>query len=141
MRLEWDPQREIRQLRAEIERTFRHARQQRKAASAVLVPPLDLWAGDEQYELWADLPGVSSEQLEVYVEPGLLTIKAAKVPPETMGQRVRGERTFGRLARAIALPEDAEINDIRARLTEGQLQITIARRAAGGRRRVDVIAD
>ena len=141
MRLEWDPQREIRQLRAEIERTFRHARQQREAASAVLVPPLDLWAGDEQYELWANLPGVSSEQLEVYVEPGLLTIKAAKVPPEEMGQRVRGERTFGRLARAIALPEDAEINDIRARLTEGQLQITIARRAAGGRRRVDVIAD
>jgi HSP20 family protein len=137
MRLEWDSRQEMRQLRAEVDRAFRQARQQREAASAVLAPPLDAWATAEAYELVLDLPGVTAAGLEVQIEPGLLTISAEKAAPEG-GEVLRRERAFGRLARAVPLPEDADVAQVSARLQAGQLWVTVARRAAGGRRRVEV---
>lgn len=140
MRLEWDPRQEMRQLRAEVDRAFRQARQQREVASAVLVPPLDAWATAEAYELVLDLPGVTAAGLEVHIEPGLLTVSADKAAPEG-GEVLRRERALGRVARAVPLPEDADVAQVTARLQQGQLHLTIARRPTGGRRRVEISAE
>lgn len=138
----WDPRREIRELRARVEQAFRTAHCQERTCrpAGLLAPAVDMLAGPEGYRILLDLPGTGREDLNIHVERGALTISGKKPmlqQPEG-GTVVRRERTYGAFSRTVPLPDEADLNQVTARLRHGELEIVIGRRTESAPRRVEI---
>jgi HSP20 family protein len=114
------------------------ARQERVAEPRRIAPPADLGATEDAYLIRLDLPGVAADAVKVVAEEGLVVVRGTKAPAQTAGSKVRSERRYGEFLRSFQLPSDADAERMTARLAEGVLTVTIARRAAAQRREVPV---
>lgn len=144
MRQYWEPRREIRELRARVEQAFRLAHQHERTCrpAGTLAPPVDFAADDEGFVVTVDLPGVKREEVQVLAERGALLISGEKKLPETgEGAVLRRERTYGTFCRSIALPDEADLSQVAAKLRQGQLEVRIPRQAPAAPRKVDIIVD
>jgi len=140
---QWDPLRDMEELLA---RYGRSAPVQPLAhggtghiATADWRPLVDISETAERYLIEAEIPGVRREDVRVGVEDGVLTIQGHRElgrPAEA--QQHRAERSGGRFARSFALPELADPERITARVEDGVLAIAIAKRAAGGKRSIEI---
>lgn len=138
----WDPQRQRRELFAEVSRAFRAARQREDVGSAqpAIHPPLDFVTTDTAYLVLVDLPGVRRENVEVLIERGALTIRGKK-PAAAGNNLLRREREYGSFARLVPLPDDADLTDVGATLKAGELVMRIGRRPGAQARRVEVVEE
>ncbi|NPV46570.1 MAG: Hsp20/alpha crystallin family protein [Armatimonadetes bacterium] len=138
----WDPQRQRRELFAEVNRAFRAARQREELGSVQpnVHPPLDFVTTDAAYLVLVDLPGVTRENIDVLVERGALTIRGKKIAAAG-NHLLRREREYGPFARLVPLPDDADLADVRATLKAGELVVRIGRRPGAQPRRVEVVEE
>ena len=135
----WNGRRELRDLRARVDQAFRLAAQRQHCRPATLAPPTDFVAAAGGFHIALDLPGVSRESLQVQVEHGALVVTGDKAAPETEGTRVlRRERSYGPFARTIALPDEADLSQVTAKLKDGELHIIGGRRVEAAARRIEV---
>ena len=84
-----------------------------RAATAVTGwPATDLFETDEDYLLFADLPGVVPEDIELYVEDRQLVLCGLRWTTAFMrqGREVIVERSCGRFCRRIRLEESVDID-------------------------------
>ncbi len=84
------------------------------------------------YEISVELPGVRTEDIEVSVADGILTVRGEKHSEreETGRNYYFSERSFGAFQRAFRLPSDADADAIAADSENGVLTIRIPRVAA-----------
>lgn len=109
--------------------------------STRIVPAVDVFEDTQGITLYADLPGVSRERLEVRVQDSNLTIDAEAVVPMPAGLRLQhGEIRHPCYSRAFALSPDFDVSRIDAQLRDGVLKLTIPRRDAAKPRRIEVTA-
>jgi len=104
------------------------------------VPAVDIKEEDKQFVLHADLPGVESKDIEITMEKGVLTIRgkrASEARAERNGYR-RVERVSGEFFRRFSLPDTADSQAIKARHTNGVLEVVIPKQDAVLPRRIDV---
>ena len=105
-------------------------------------PALNVGGTPEAIEIYAFAPGVDAATLEVGLERGLLTIagmRSTELPDETSKSALHiHERFCGRFSRTVALPDDADPDQVSAKLRDGILRITVPRRASALRRRITV---
>jgi HSP20 family protein len=89
---------------------------------------VDVIRQEDAYQLKADLPGVSRENLQLKVEDGILTIAAEmnQEKKETQEGYVLSERRSGRMERSFRL-EDIDENAITADYVDGVLTVTLPR--------------
>lgn len=86
------------------------------------------------YQVVAAVPGMKREALQLSVERGRLTLKGERERPVLeSAQPVRTERIFGSFEKSIDLPDDADLNAIRARLADGYLTVDVPFLVAGSR--------
>lgn len=120
----------------------------RNGVGALLMPQLDIAENKDAYTISVELPGVDPENMELSADDESLTIRAEKQfrktedDDETRFHRM--ERSHGRFERMLALPADADSDNIGAEFRNGVLEITIPRRAdvASTRgRRIEVRSD
>ena len=79
---------------------------------------------DGKYLIRAELPGVDpAKDLEVTVEPGLLTIHAER--HEESKQDRHSEFKYGSLTRTVTLPEGADPDKITATYDKGILKVAV----------------
>ncbi len=76
-----------------------------------LIPKMDVAESENAYEVTADLPGVDEKDVDVSITEGVL--------------HIRGERSFGRFERAIALPDDVDSDKIAASFKQGVLRLNL----------------
>jgi HSP20 family protein len=92
-----------------------------------LIPSMDVSQEEGQLKIQADLPGVSSDNLEIEVsDDNVLTITGKREQEreeEQEGVMLR-ERSFGSFRRSIQLPEGAETDQIEATFKDGVLHLT-----------------
>ena len=103
--------------------------------------PLDIKENDQQFEIFADMPGVNQDELELTVEKNVLTIKGHRTEEKTeedANQFVRTERISGKFQRSIHLPESADNEQVTANLENGVLRLSIPKKAAEQPRRIEV---
>lgn len=103
----------------------------RRKFQADIMPSLDLSSDEKAYALSMELPGVDPENVSVEVHDHVLVIAGEKKQEnaaEEKNQHVL-ERCYGSFQRAIALPEDADVDAITARCKNGVLQVTMPRKA------------
>lgn len=104
-------------------------------------PAVDISESKERYEIRLDLPGVTPEQVQVELEDGKLKISGEKQRVETEGMAYRyKERVTGAFSRLFKLPDDADLNGIRAQFENGVLVLTIQKQEAAKPRRIEIQA-
>lgn len=108
---------------------------------ASVTPAVDIVEDSHGITLWADLPGVPREKLDVKVHDARLTIEAeAELPVQSAARVHHAELRAPRFARAFTVSDDFDTTKIDANLTNGVLRLTIPRREEARPRRVEVRA-
>lgn len=111
----------------------------RAARRMALAPAVDVFEDDQGVTLWADLPGVTKDKLDVKVHDGNLYIEAEAIVPTPAGLRLQhAEIREPRFARAFSLSADFDTSKIEANLQDGVLKLTIPRRDEARPRRIEV---
>ena len=107
-----------------------------------LTPALDVTESDTAYTLQLDVPGVTREQLEVTIEGRRVSVATAKPATdavESKSQRVLyRERTAPRYARTVSLPAEVDSATSQARVDNGVLTLTLAKKVVTGPRKISV---
>ena len=83
----------------------------------------------EEYELAVDLPGFQKDEVNVGLENGYLTIRAAKGldkdEQDKKGRYIRQERYAGAMSRSFYVGTAVTVEDMGAKFENGILQITV----------------
>ncbi len=112
---------------------------QTAARQVRLTPDVDIFEDRHGITLYADLPGVPRENLDVRVHDGSLTIEAEAVVPTPSGLRLQhAEIRHPHFARAFTLSPDFDVSRIDAQLRDGVLKLTIPRRDEAKPRRIEI---
>jgi len=89
------------------------------------IPEVDITQNDEAIVLYADLPGVKSEYLDIDVRDDVLTLTAELEPLATNRKLVWREYDVGGFQRKFTLGERIDRSKIEAKLTDGVLTLTL----------------
>ena len=91
------------------------------------MPAVDVIEAGDHFELRAELPGVSQEDVKISVEDNVLTISGEKnVETEDGGHNYHYvERSGGKFERSFQLPKTVETDKTQAAYKEGMLTISL----------------
>ncbi len=98
-----------------------------KIGKELFAPAVDVKLADGKLVVTADLPGIKKEELKIEVTDKALVIEGERKfeeKEEKEGYK-RIERTYGKFARTIPLPDGAKIDVAKAELKEGVLTVTL----------------
>jgi HSP20 family protein len=105
-------------------------------------PALNVGGTPKTLEIYAYAPGVDPATLEVHLERGLLTVAGERKSPlpasDSKAAVHINERFEGRFRRVLTLPDDADPEQVGAKLRDGVLHITVQRRASAQPRRIAI---
>ena len=104
--------------------------------------PLDLVEHDNEVVVSASLPGFKTEDVEVTVEKGVLSIKAERTIEEEKhnGSYLIRERRNGAFRRSIRLPETVDAENADTGYADGVLTVTFPRLEATKPKRLEIKA-
>lgn len=104
------------------------------------VPRVDIKEEGDRFVIFADLPGVDPNSIEVQMDKGVLSIKGERATGAGQeGERYsRIERAHGVFFRRFALPDSANPEGITAAGRHGVLEISIPKRPETTPRRIQV---
>jgi HSP20 family protein len=127
----------------EIDLSFKRksdASQPAVANTSAWSPSVDLQEESDRFVLRADLPGVALKDIEVSAEDGTLTIRGERPARErvTSDGFAHIERVAGAFLRRFTLPDSARAEAIKARYTDGVLEIEIPKQARVEAKRIPV---
>jgi HSP20 family protein len=105
--------------------------------AAVWAPPVEVFERGGNLVVRADLPGLNKEDIKVEVtDDGLVIQGERKREHEEKGEGYyRSERSYGRFYRLIPLPDDINLDQVRAQFNNGVLEITAPVPESSKRRR------
>ena len=97
------------------------------AEESYWMPTVDVSETENDFEIRAELPGVSESDVNVSVTDNRLTVKGEKrQETETDGKNYhRVERRYGSFQRSFTLPRNVETSNIKAGFQDGVLTLTI----------------
>lgn len=130
-------------LHNDINRTFNDwSGDESSAATAEWVPAADVEEFEDRFELFVDLPGVPSKDVEITLEAGVLTLagQRATVRSTESVLHARRERGTGRFYRRFILPDSVDAERVQARERDGVLEITIPKLAKAQPRKIEIAA-
>lgn len=94
--------------------------------------PWEIKEGENEYKMRFDMPGMTKDDVKVWVEEKMLVVKAEKMkkasPENGKVEEEEGDwsaKSYGRYSSRIALPENVEFEQIKAEVKDGVLYITI----------------
>lgn len=106
---------------------------------AALLPPVDVVEDSTGITLYADLPGVPRDQLQLRVDGDQLTIEGQIVLPAQQEQAItHAEVTVPRYRRAFTLSKELDASQVSAELAQGVLRVRIPKAAHAQPRRIEV---
>jgi HSP20 family protein len=140
--LGWNPWRELDRMQAEVERLFGGTFGPQNDSYAPGFPAVNLWSGEDEVLIAAELPGVAPEEIDISVVDDTVTLagsRSAEQAPEgaTVSHRERGH---GRFSRAFRLPFRIDASAVDARYANGILEVTLRKAAEDRPRKVPVLS-
>ena len=123
----WDPFREMVTMRRAMDRLIENGFDGEELPASEWSLPLDVVENEDGYTVKASIPGVKSEDLDITLDKGMLTIRGElKNESETQqGQYHLRELRFGMFTRTISLPTSVRPDDIQASCEDGILTLTM----------------
>ena len=131
-------------LQSEVNRLFDTFFGGRSANGALRrwVPPMDLVETDDHLVLRADLPGLDSDDVNIEVKDGVLTVSGERKTEheERADGFYRVERASGGFSRSMSLPQDVDAERIDASFDKGVLEVRIPKPEERKPHRVEISA-
>jgi HSP20 family protein len=108
--------------------------------SVAWVPRVDIHEEKDRFVVLADVPGVEPKDIDITAENGVLTVRGERRSEkrETDAGYERIERVAGTFVRRFTLPEGANTESIKAKQTNGVLEVTIPKTPALQPRRISI---
>lgn len=114
----------------------------RGAAGVGGAADFELTDDGETLRLRADVPGLTTEELEVEATATSINVQGRRRPAELEGyRRVRQERPSLEFARSFQLPTRIDVESVNATLEHGVLQLTMHKHEAERPRQISIKAD
>jgi len=91
---------------------------------------VDMSDKENEIEIAVEVPGVKKEDIKVEIRDGHLLIRGKKEDKKTSGVKENGKKmvqeiSYGEFSRVVPLPEGVDSAQIKARLENGVLHLTI----------------
>jgi HSP20 family protein len=93
-------------------------------------PAVDIYEGEHELVVKADLPGVKPEELDIRVENNILTIRGERKFEKKVDEKnyLRVERAYGSFARSFSLANTVNSDAIKADYRDGVLTLSVPKR-------------
>ncbi len=131
--MRFDPFREIEELAQRMDRSMGQPHISRFA------PPVDVHEDERGLEIALDLPGITSDRIQIEVENQTLTVQAERRYERQEGRTAhRVERSYGSYIRSFSIPAKYDLSGVVATHNHGLLTLTIPRSEASQRRTIAV---
>ena len=138
----YEPWRLMGRLHREIDQLFGDTVATESDGNKVIAwtPSVDVHEEPDRYTVRADLPGVEAKDIDVTAADGVLTIRGSRRIEKRDNQKgyERLERIAGDFLRRFSLPENARAEDIKAKHSNGVLEVVIPKTPMVEPRRVSV---
>ncbi|MBZ0275641.1 MAG: Hsp20/alpha crystallin family protein [Anaerolineae bacterium] len=144
--IRWNPFREMAAMQSAFDRVFednwrslRPVWENANAGSFALA--LDVHEQDNGYTVTAELPGIPSENINVKLHDGILTISAEQTvenKQEEQGRVLLQERRYGKFSRSVRLPQPINTEQVEASYDNGVLTLTLPKAAEAQPRMIPV---
>ncbi len=90
-------------------------------------PVVNVWKGQDDTIVTAELPGVDPKTLDITVRGNTLVIQGSREPQELKEGETyhRRERGFGKFFRSLELPHKMDVDNVEAQYINGILQVRV----------------
>ncbi len=148
--IRWDPWRDFTGLQERINRMFDEAMRPltprgegEELERGAWAPAVDIYETDNEYVVYADLPGVKKEEISIELKDNTLTLRGEKKFEEKVERDnyLRVERSYGTFVRSFTVPHGVEADKIKARFKDGVLELTIPKREEAKPKQIKVEVD
>ncbi len=105
------------------------------------VPAVDIKETDNEYEVIADLPGISKDNLDVSVTDDILSIVVGaqdEHEEKSDGRVIRRERFRGEVTRSFKLSDAVDSENILANYKDGVLSITVPKKPSIQSKKIEI---
>ncbi len=102
------------------------------------VPEVDISESEAGLVLYADMPGVTKDNLDIDIREGVLTVTGTVEPERDNLRLVHGEYEIGGFQRRFTLGEKIDQEKIEAKLENGVLQLTLPKAEAHKPRKITI---
>ena len=103
------------------------------------LPDVNIYEFDESLKLWADMPGVKEQDVNVTLKDGVLTIVGQVATDMYAGLRpLYTEYNVGNYHRQFSLNENIDESKIRAMLRNGVLELELPKKEKARPRQIEV---
>jgi HSP20 family protein len=116
----------------------RVSRADRNVREPMQTPPVDLYETGTGWVLLADVPGVGKDDVEVEVDRGVLTVRAAMSSEQPTGRPVLEEFARADYFRTVVLSDEVDWERISANVHDGVLTVTMPKAEQARPRRIRV---
>lgn len=128
----WEPFRGAATLQEQVNRLFNDVfeRNQIESNLSTWAPAVDIYEGEHELVVKADLPDVDPKELDIRVENNVLTLRGERKFEKKVSEEnyLRVERTYGAFSRSFSLASTVHPEAIRADYQNGVLTLTIPKR-------------
>jgi HSP20 family molecular chaperone IbpA len=107
---------------------------------ATYIPQVDILENDDEIVLFADMPGVETENLDIQFEDRQLTIHGRVEWPQTDMNFIGGEYGVGDFYRTFAIGEAIDVENISAEIKNGVLTLHLPKSEAAKPQKIAVKA-
>src|SRR6187200_2422321 len=112
---------------------------QRMPPRPVFMPPADIYETKDSIVVLTEMPGVSSEGVDISLERRVLTIRGRSAGNDHSGyQQVYSEYSDGDYERVFTLSENIDRDRIEATLRDGVLQLVLPKAEAAKARKIEL---
>jgi len=93
------------------------------------------------YIVTAELPGVKKEEIGIAIDGAQVTLTAEVKREKEVSEDERvlhSERTYGKVSRSFALPQELDEAKAEAKFRDGVLELTLPKKAAAQRKQISI---
>ncbi len=142
--MRWDPLEELRSMQHEMDRLFDRflGRGVSSEHTMLWMPLVESYTKDNQLVFKTELPGVDPKDVDVSVTDRELVIKGERKAEKNAKEEnyIYREINYGSFERRLVLPEGAKIDELKAKFSNGILEITLPAPAIAKTRKIEIEA-
>lgn len=102
---------------------------------------VDVAESNGAYTVTAELPGVKKDDIQVTIDGAQVTLSAQVKREKEVKEDERvlhTERTFGKVSRSFALPQEVDEGKAEAKFRDGVLELRLPKKAAAARKQISI---
>ncbi len=122
----------------EIQTENRPARMESRENRGFVTPPANIFAGENEYLVEVDMPGVDKSGLEITVDGGELTIIGRRKEELPEGELRYSESPLADYRRAFEIGPDIDSTRIQAELNQGVLKLHLPKSERAKPRKIEI---